>query len=458
MNTTNNLYKGGGSWGFIVPFLNDATWLSFFLAHYKPILESNPKNKMVLLEGATSFHSAAEHRVGFSLDGSGEIIKQLKIDQIIYIKHGKVGTLAELLNEGYIHCSGQDYIIPMVTSDFISEDFFQQHFISHVDLIHLNEIELIRDFRHFSGSRRLFAFQNIEGLDWRRNDLIPYLDDVRLDEIGVAMSSDAPAISVEKVETQYHFKQRIGREERYRQWYKKEIDSQYVFEQEKAQPKAFGVGEPCERNNGSLYLGYMPTALQRHEWYEKDAEAIWNYPIVFPRFELLNAIVSSEGVVDQTHPMKILEIGCATGQTLLYYQKRGWKATGIEPSLWASGYGRHILGVDVRTGVVTDFSFPDSEFSVIAFWDSFEHIQNPIETLEHIRPWLKVNGKLMIYTPDVSKWGDDKRHFLWSPRQHCFLYTSDSLKGLLKKAGFMVIAVDREIDTHGFLIVARRAA
>jgi SAM-dependent methyltransferase len=447
MNTTNNPpqppREGVNSWGFIVPFLNDATWLSCFLEHYRPILATNPKNKMVFVEGATSFHSASEHRTGFSLDGSNEIIKRLKTDQIIHIRKGKVGALAELMNEGYVHCNRQDYVIPLFASTFISEEFFQQHSRSRVDLIHLNEIELIRDFMHFSSSRHLFAFQNIEGLVWRLNELIPFWENVRLDEIGKVIKSDAQAVSVEKIETQYQFLQRTSRKKHYVKWYQKAIDAKVVWDETCIER------EKAQRNNGGLYLGYLPTALQSHEWYEKDAEAIWKYHIVFPRFETHHAL-------EATTTKKILEIGCATGQTLLYYQERGWRAIGIEPSLWASGYGRHILGVDVRTGVVDDFSFPDGEFSVIAFWDSFEHVPNPIETLQHIRSWLANDGKLMIYTPDVSKWGDDKRHFLWSPRQHYFLYTPETLKGMLEKTGFRVISTDRKIDNHGFLMVAQK--
>lgn len=444
--------KGEHSFGFIVPFLNQATWLSCFIAHYLPILASNPKNKMVFVEGATSFHSSAEHRSGLSIDRGADIIKKLRTPQIMHIPKGRVGTLAELLSEGFIHCNAQDYIIPLCASDFISEEFFHSKH-TNVDAIHITKAELVGDFRHCAGSKPFIVFKNIEGLLFRQNDMVPYWDNIRLDIIGKMIYSDVPMVSTEKIETKYQFNQRIGREKRYTKWYHNSVNPTMIWdetylEKEKNQ-RVEESGLLSAFMESVLYLEYFPEVLKTHEWYNKGKDDIWNYNIVYPNFIDRSSIPSTE--------YKILEIGCATGKTLTYYKERGWKAIGIEPSLWASGYGRHLLNVNVRTGVATDYSFQEGEFAIIAFWDSFEHVPNPIETLQHIKPWLADDGKLMIYTPDVSKFEDDKRHFLWSPGQHFFLYTPASLRTLLEKIGFKVISVDKKIDNHGFLMVAKRS-
>ena len=468
---------------FLTPFLNEATWLSAFLAHYKPILSANPENKMIFIEGATSFHSAAEHRLGLSVDKSEEIIQQAKTEQIIHIRKGKVGLLSELLNEGYRHCDKQKYILPLMVSDFVDEEIFSLIDNQNVDLIHLPRTNLVGDFRHYDPKADdiISLFLNIEGLSFQRQDMIPYWEDVRLDEIGKKIVLDAcgtsqtkkdkrgrnsseenrdltisqdspPVIGVEKIETQFQSNQRIARHERFAQWHKKNfpdvqiklIDSEFVCGTSQTK------GEQARRLNGNAYWSKIPSALKNHEWFLKEANEIWDYPVVFP-------IMTTRQTPNQSQGEKsILEIGCATGQTLLYYQQRGWKAIGIEPSLWASGYGRHILDVDIRTGTAMDFDFPKKEFSIIAFWDSFEHISDPMETLLHIRDWLAEDGRLMIYTPDVSKWGDDERHFLWSPRQHFFLYTPETLRKMLEKVGFRVISTDRKIDPHGFFMVAQK--
>lgn len=453
MNTT----KGKGfkrmgatknSFGFIVPFLNGASWLSCFLRHYMPILECNPDSKMILVEGATSFHSSAEHRLGLSVDNSRDIVEALKIPQLVHIRRGKVGTLSELLSEGYIHCNSQNYIVPICVSDFISEEVF--HSIdSDADLIFINKEELVGDFGHkldpVYNNKPLFAFRNIEGLSFKHNDMIPYLDDIRLDEIDddkVAWCNCCEmAISLSHVENQYQFLRRTSRMEKYEKWYCRDIDRSANFEKP-------------QRMEGELYPGYLPPILKIHEWYNKKAGEIWNCPTVFPCFgKNFQEMVEMNR---EAEVKEILEIGCATGQTLLYYEKRGWKAIGIDPSLWASGYGRNILGVDTRVGVPQDFSFPKGKFSVIAFWDSFEHIPDPDETLLHIADWLSDDGKLIIYTPDYKKFCTEKDHWLWSPQQHFFLYTSDSLRKLLESVGFRIISTDRKIDLNGFLVVAQK--
>lgn len=437
------------SFGFIVPFLNGASWLSCFLCHYMPILEYNPDSKMVLVEGVTSFHSAAEHRLGLSVDNSRDIVEALKIPQIVHVRRGKVGTLSELLSEGYIHCNSQNYIVPLYVSDFISEEVFHsidKKCVNDTDLIYINKEELVGDFEHKLGldhnNKPFFAFRNIEGLSFKYNDVIPYLGDIRLDEIGKVTWLDCEmAVGLSQVENQYQYLRRASRMEKYEKWYCRDIDRSANFEKP-------------QRMEGELYTGYLPLILKAHNWYNKKAEEIWNCPTVFPCFGKFK--LRKTGVNKEAEVKEILEIGCATGQTLLYYEERGWKAIGIDPSLWASGYGRNILGVDVREGVPQDFSFPKGKFSVIAFWDSFEHIPVPDETLLHIGDWLSDDGKLIIYTPDYKKFCAEKDHWLWSPQQHFFLYTSDSLRKLLEGAGFGVVSIDRKIDLNGFLMVAQK--
>jgi 2-polyprenyl-3-methyl-5-hydroxy-6-metoxy-1,4-benzoquinol methylase len=91
-------------------------------------------------------------------------------------------------------------------------------------------------------------------------------------------------------------------------------------------------------------------------------------------------------------------------------------------------------------------------------WDSFEHIPNPNDVLPLIWQWLNPEGVLVIYTPDYNKFKHDKKHWLWSPRQHYFLYTPETLTKLLKTHAFQVASIDTEIDENGFLLIAKKGS
>src|SRR4051794_3889234 len=46
---------------------------------------------------------------------------------------------------------------------------------------------------------------------------------------------------------------------------------------------------------------------------------------------------------------RLLDLGCWVGFLLAEARERGWSATGVEPSEWASGLARERFGLDVRT-------------------------------------------------------------------------------------------------------------
>ena len=46
-------------------------------------------------------------------------------------------------------------------------------------------------------------------------------------------------------------------------------------------------------------------------------------------------------------PGRLLDLGCWVGFLMSEATRRGWTATGVEPSAWASAYAREQLGLDV---------------------------------------------------------------------------------------------------------------
>jgi SAM-dependent methyltransferase len=91
--------------------------------------------------------------------------------------------------------------------------------------------------------------------------------------------------------------------------------------------------------------------------------------------------------------LNILDIGCGNGVFLAEAMRRGYRVTGIELDV----RHRTTLPIEVSDRVIfssAEVAAPslDQQFDVVAFWDSFEHIDDPFSVIEMIRPKLAENA------------------------------------------------------------------
>jgi 2-polyprenyl-3-methyl-5-hydroxy-6-metoxy-1,4-benzoquinol methylase len=103
---------------------------------------------------------------------------------------------------------------------------------------------------------------------------------------------------------------------------------------------------------------------------------------------------------------KLLDIGAGLGKNMLSFQRQGYDAYGIEPSL--PFYERAIgkMGVDpqkLKMVSVEDCEFEDNMFDVIFFTAVLEHLYEPAAIINKIMKWLKPNGLVFIEVPS-SDW------------------------------------------------------
>lgn len=148
---------------------------------------------------------------------------------------------------------------------------------------------------------------------------------------------------------------------------------------------------------------------------------------------------------------KILDIGCATGVFLKEMKDHGWDVYGIEPSVYASEIAVSQLGLNVFNGYLDEIEFEDNFFDVITLWDVFEHLPNPVETLQIIKRILKPNGNLVITTPNTESW--ERRIFKqywagWDVPRHTNIFSDKSIDRFLKDQG---MKIDRLISFTGML-------
>jgi SAM-dependent methyltransferase len=137
----------------------------------------------------------------------------------------------------------------------------------------------------------------------------------------------------------------------------------------------------------------------------------------------------------------LLDLGSWVGFLLAEAQGRGWKATGIEPSEFASAYARDRLGLDVRTDDLFTAALPEHTFDAVVLGDVIEHLPRPGDALDRIATLLAPGGAVCLMVPDAgSRLARTLGRRWWSViPTHVQYFTRDSLRTLLERHGYTVL-------------------
>ena len=130
-----------------------------------------------------------------------------------------------------------------------------------------------------------------------------------------------------------------------------------------------------------------------------------------------------------------LDIGCGRGELVEKLCKHGWNAHGIDSY---EGFQED----RVRYFKTSLDSFVTGEvYDLISLIHSFEHLGDPIGSLQRIASILAPNGVVFIVVPNFGGvWArllGDRWHML-RPEDHAYHYTSDGLSNILQRCGFLV--------------------
>lgn len=147
--------------------------------------------------------------------------------------------------------------------------------------------------------------------------------------------------------------------------------------------------------------------------------------------------------------LKILEIGCACGGTLLRIKNNNPSAElyGIEicePAAEIAKNFAEVLTADLEMLERTDFI---GKFDYIIMGDVLEHLFNTDAVLHKVHSWLNQHGKLVVSVPNIShisillsllsgQWEYMDSGIL--DRTHVRFFTVNSIKHCLQKNGFHV--------------------
>jgi SAM-dependent methyltransferase len=138
--------------------------------------------------------------------------------------------------------------------------------------------------------------------------------------------------------------------------------------------------------------------------------------------------------------MRILEIGCATGDLLLWLNREGSYTHGLEISEYASEVARK-RGLEITTGTIESFG-QDVRclFDLIIAFEVIEHVPSPVIFLEKVAEHIRPGGHLMLSTPNYScakRYGNQWYGFTES-FEHIYFFSRDILERIAGQAGLIL--------------------
>jgi len=145
------------------------------------------------------------------------------------------------------------------------------------------------------------------------------------------------------------------------------------------------------------------------------------------------------------NPQSILEIGCGRAYLLKELKALGVNVCALESAAAADWilYNDAVEVVKISEDS-SEWPFPSSSFQFVIYWHVFEHIANPIASLEQAQRVLAEDGILCVSVPNVASYqariGLTTWFHLDVPR-HLFHFSKKGIIQLLEQRDFEIVKV-----------------
>lgn len=155
---------------------------------------------------------------------------------------------------------------------------------------------------------------------------------------------------------------------------------------------------------------------------------IYNH-LQYRRLKFLNTITNTGSVLD---------IGCGEGGIGYKLVKQGFQYQGIEASF------SNVKNESIKLVGIEGMKEKPYSYDIVTFWESFEHLKDPVLSVKKAYRALKSNGYIVIECPRYDAWEKllfGSRWFHLDPPRHYFHYTRNGLEQVLKDFNFQPIVI-----------------
>ncbi len=159
----------------------------------------------------------------------------------------------------------------------------------------------------------------------------------------------------------------------------------------------------------------------------------------------------------------ILDIGCGEGFFLSHFARLGWRAQGADFTL--DGIRRFFPDLEskVRTGnlfeTIDQIAREGTTYDIVACNNVLEHVIDPLELLQKIKPLLAKKGLFRLVVPnddsplqhELVRRNFAKPDFWVCPPEHLNYFNAETLRAIIKAAGFELQLLLSEFPIDMFL-------
>ena len=163
---------------------------------------------------------------------------------------------------------------------------------------------------------------------------------------------------------------------------------------------------------------------------DRNEELTKTYSDDLRRFKMIEPLIQEKNYLD---------FGCGLGGVLEFLKKVNVSSYGVEPQKFVAENLKS-LGFNIFKSI-DEVIESGLKFDVITLFHVFEHLLNPLETLEQLKSILNKDGILIIEVPHSNdslityyEIEEFKKSTFWS--EHLILHTKESLKTYLEKLSF----------------------
>lgn len=151
------------------------------------------------------------------------------------------------------------------------------------------------------------------------------------------------------------------------------------------------------------------------------------------------------GIVRRSPPPgRLLEVGSGYGLFLAAARDAGYAVRGVELSAAGVRVARDELELDVFAGQLADAAVQPAD--VICFWDTLEHVPDPLAFLREVRSRLAPGGMIALSVPYISSVPARVLGARWwtlKPEQHIWHFTGPTLALVAARAGLVITEIVR---------------
>jgi SAM-dependent methyltransferase len=144
---------------------------------------------------------------------------------------------------------------------------------------------------------------------------------------------------------------------------------------------------------------------------------------------------------------RLVDVGCSRGDFVGFARELGFAAEGVEPAPHIAAEAR-AAGLDVKTGLLEDQSYPDASFDCVTFFEVIEHLPTPLALLAECRRVLRPGGVVLLSTGNGESWTARVLKGRWDYFRieqdpgHVSFFNPRSLALVAGRAGFSVARID----------------